>query len=159
MNLFRRAQTLDLLHRHAIPHALWQSVIDELPLLQGLVAVEKARLRELSSLFAHAKNIVGVQGLTITAAMRIAIAAQACLPILRLGPDIALFDGWRDVIVYPDVFRVVRDEIDEFGIVHHGERLLSGESWSKGPLILCWRELERDRNDPQGQNGPARDRP
>ncbi len=66
--------------------------------------------------------------------MRVIIATQACLPILGLG--IATLNGWRDIIIYPDAFRVSRDEMDEFGIVHHDERTLCGEAWSRGPVIL-----------------------
>lgn len=151
MNILKRARIIYLLHRHSIDHRLWESTIKNLPLLQGLTAVEKAHLRELSTLFLHEKNIVGVQGIQITAPMRITIAAQACLPILQLG--IALLDGWRDIIVYPDAFRVNRDETDENGVVHHGDRVLSGESWSAGPVILSWRDIELDKQlTQQGHN-------
>ena len=151
MNIFKRARISYILRRHAIGHSLWESVIKKLPLLQGMDAVEKVRLRELSTLFLHEKNLYGVKELQLTKEMRVIIAAQACLPILGLG--IALLSGWSDVIVYPDVFRVNRDEMDEFGIVHHGERILSGESWSRGPVIVSWQEIERDRQRwKQGHN-------
>ena len=151
MNIFKRARVIYLLHRHAINHELWEAVSKKLALLRGLTAVEKAHLRELSTLFLHEKNIYGVQGLQLTDKMRVMIAAQACLPVLSLG--IALFNGWRDVIVYPDAFRVSRDEMDEFGIVHRGERILSGESWSRGPLILSWQDIESDmQRQQQGHN-------
>ncbi len=151
MNVFKRARILYLLHRHGIDHRLWESVIRNLPSLQGLSAVEKAHLRELSTLFLYEKHIYGVQGLQVTLQMRITIAAQACLPILGLG--ITLLNGWQDVIVYPDAFRVSRDETDEFGFVHHGEHILSGESWSAGPVILSWQDIQLDIQQPrQGHN-------
>lgn len=34
--------------------------------------------------------------------------------------------------------------MDEYGIVHHNKQLLSGEAWSKGPVILSWDDIERD---------------
>lgn len=110
-------------------------------ILQGMTAVEKASLRELSTLFLYEKNIYGVQGFHLTENMRVSIAVQACLPVLGLG--LSLFNGWRDVIVYPEAFQVSRDETDEFGIVHHDQRLLSGEAWSRGPVIFSWQDIEQ----------------
>ena len=141
MNIFKRARTRYILQRYAIKHDLWETVTSELRLLQGMSSVEKAYLRELSTLFLHQKRIIGVD-MHVTEAMRVFIAAQACLPILALGLE--LLTGWTDIIIYPGAFRVSRDEKDEYGIVHHNERVLSGEAWSKGPVILSWDDVERD---------------
>lgn len=151
MNIFKRARVIYILHRHGIKHDLWQTVSDKLRILQGMTAVEMAHLRELVTLFLHEKNIYGVQGWHITEEMRVIIATQACLPILSLG--IGLLSGWSDVIVYPDAFQVSRDERDEFGIVHHEQRLLSGEAWSRGPVIFSWKDIEQDMHRwQQGHN-------
>ena len=142
MNIFKRARIIYILHRHVINHDLWETVLHKLTFLQGMSSVEKAHLRELSTLFLYEKNIYGTQGFHITEEIRVMIAAQACLPILGLG--IELLAGWRDVIIYPDAFQVSRDERDEFGIVHHEQHLLSGESWLRGPVILSWQDIELD---------------
>ncbi len=84
MNFFQRAKIRYILHRYQIPHDLWHGVVAELRLLHRLSAVEKAHLRELSTLFLHQKNLIGVE-LTVTKRMRMMIAAQACLPVLHLG--------------------------------------------------------------------------
>ena len=141
MNIFKRAWIRFILQRYAIKHDLWVSVTEDLWLLQSMSSVEKAHLRELSTLFLHQKRIIGIE-IQITEEMRVIVAAQACLPILALG--IELLAGWSDVIIYPDAFRVSRDETDEYGIVHHNERILSGEAWSRGPVILSWDDVERD---------------
>ena len=73
MNFFKRTRVIYLLHRHAIKHDLWETVSKKLPLLQRMTAVEKAHLRELSTLFLHKKNIFGVQGVHITDEMRVII--------------------------------------------------------------------------------------
>ncbi len=151
MNIFKRAWVIYILRRYAIKHDLWESVSRKLILLQNMSAVEKAHLRELSTLFLHEKNIFSVQGLEMTNEMRVIIAAQACIPILNLGID--LLNGWNDIIVYPDAFRVSRDETDEFGIVHHNERILSGEAWSRGPVIFSWQDIKSDMyQEQQGHN-------
>lgn len=151
MNIVQRARILYILHRHAITQRLWESASAKLDVIRGLSAVERACLRELSTLFLYKKNILGAQGLHVSDEMRVTIAGQACLPVLKLGLD--YYEGWSDLIVYPDVFRVSRNETDEFGIVHHQEHLLSGESWSQGPVILSWHDIEEDmRNPHEGHN-------
>jgi Mlc titration factor MtfA (ptsG expression regulator) len=142
MNFFKRARIRYLLHRYAISHELWSTVTEKLAVLKGMSAVEMAHLRELATLLMHDKRIIGVQGLQLTGAMCLIIAAQACLPALRLG--IGSFAGWSEIIVYPAAFWVSRDEMDSMGIVHHQEHALIGESWSRGPVILSWEDVERD---------------
>ena len=151
MNIFKRAQIRYLLHRHAIPHDLWAEVTKQMIVLQGMTAVEKAHLRELATLFLHEKQFVGVQELQLTDAMCLSIAVLACLPALGLG--IACLSGWTEIIVYPGAFRISRDERDAAGIVHHQEQALIGESWSRGPLIVSWDDVERDMQGKQsGRN-------
>lgn len=141
MNFFKRLYFGFILRRHAIKHHVWASAIGRIPLLRDIGLTENVRLRELSTLLLHQKKITGV-GLMITDEMRVMIAAQACLPVLALGVE--LLNGWTEIVVYPDAFHVSRDEVDENGIVHHNEKLLSGESWSRGPLILSWNDIQRD---------------
>ena len=142
MNIFKRARTIYILHRHAIKRDLWEVVFNKIRILKGLSSVEKAHLRELSTLFLYEKNIHATQGLQLTEEMRLIIAIQACLPVLNLGME--LFNGWHNIMVYPDAFQVCRDERDEFGVVHHDKHLLSGESWLRGPVILSWSDIEQD---------------
>ena len=151
MNIFKRAQIRYLLHRHAIPHKLWAEVTEQLVVLQGMTAVEKAHLRKLATLFLHEKQFVGVQELQLTDAMCLTIAVLACVPALGLG--IACLSGWIEIIVYPGAFRVSRDERDAAGVVHHQEQALIGESWSRGPLIVSWHDIEQDMQGQQsGRN-------
>ena len=151
MNIFKRARIRYILHRHAIAHDLWVEVTEKLASLQGMTAVKKAHLRKLTTLFLHEKEFVGVQGLQLTDAMCLIIAVQACLPALGLG--LGCLSGWIEIIVYPAAFRISRDESDAAGVVHHQEHALIGESWSRGPLILSWDDVERDIHEKQsGRN-------
>jgi MtfA peptidase len=142
MNIFKRARIRYILHRHAIAHGLWVGITDKLEVLQGLTISEKAHLRVLTTLFLHEKHFIGVQGLQLTDTICLIIAAQASLPVLRLGLD--SLTGWTDIIVYPKAFWVSRDNMDSSGVVHHEEHALIGESWSRGPLIVSWEDVERD---------------
>ncbi len=142
MNWFNRLKTYWILHRHGIPDHDWRRVTRQLPLLAPLSASEKARLRVLSTVFIYKKSFEGVHGVEVSLDMKIIIAAQACLEILVLGFD--SFEGWGDIVIYPGAFRVNRDTQDEYGLIHKGENILSGEAWVQGPVILSWEDVERD---------------
>ena len=62
MNIFKRARTRYILHHHAIAHDLWVEVTEKLASLHGMTAVEKAHLRELTTLFLHEKQVLWRSG-------------------------------------------------------------------------------------------------
>ncbi len=130
------------LSHHPIPHEAWKKLMREADIFSGLSAVERAHLRELTTLFLRSKSINGVQGLVVSMEMALAVAAQACLLILKLGLD--YYDGWIEVVIYPGAFRVTKDSADETGLVSHQEQALSGESWLRGPVILSWDDIASD---------------
>lgn len=125
-----------VLRRHAIDDRLWHQTVFGLPFLGELERDDGARLRELTLLFLAEKSFTGAQGLALSDAMRVAIAAQACLPILNLGLD--WYDDWVGVIVYPGDFRVRRRDIDASGVVHEWDDALAGEAMPGGPVVLSW---------------------
>ena len=131
-----------MLQRNRIPQRAWRNVTRRIALLQGLDAVQMAHLRELTTWFLHNKSINGAQGLNVTLTMRIAVAAQACLLILNL--DLDYFDNWVEVILYPGAFLVNHVQTDAIGLVHDEAKLLTGEAWLRGPVILSWEDVERD---------------
>ena len=139
------------LRHHPISFDLWKAVIQKLELLHDLSSVEKARLRELATLFLRRKTITATHGLQITDEMIVVIAAQAALPILNLGLD--YYNGWVEVILYPRAFRVNRDNVDQNGLISSETHILSGESWLRGPVILSWEDVEHHLHAPyQGHN-------
>ncbi|MAT64931.1 MAG: hypothetical protein CMN57_04755 [Gammaproteobacteria bacterium] len=125
-----------VLRRHAIADSLWREVTAALPVLQGLEAGERERLRELTTLFLHDKDFYGARGLEVTPAMALHVAVQACLLILNLELD--PYRDWSTVILYPDTFVAPREETDEAGLVHSSRHELAGESWDGGPVVLSW---------------------
>lgn len=128
-----------ILGHKPIPESIWQSVVDQLPFLQGLTRDEFRQLREWTTIFLHDKKINGVQGLVVTETMRVMIAVQACLLILKLDPE--YYDDWVEVIVYPGRFILDHAYTDETGIVHTRRIVASGESWQAGPVILSWEDV------------------
>jgi Mlc titration factor MtfA (ptsG expression regulator) len=122
-----------VLRKHRIDDALWP----RLPFLPPA-----AKLKDLTLLFLAEKQFTGTHGLEVTDAMRLSIAAQACLPILELGLD--WYSGWTGVVIYPGDFRVRRTEVDEDGVVHEWDDELAGEAMPGGPVVLSWDAAAHD---------------
>lgn len=126
------------LKRRAIPDALWRRTLKRFPFLprEGL---EGEQLRRLSSLFLDAKEFSGAQGLQVTDDMAVAVAAQACLPVLHLG--LAPYRRFVGIVIHPSAVVARREITDEDGVVHHIEETLSGEAIDGGPVMLSWRDV------------------
>ena len=122
------------------PAEAWEQAWDELPLLAGLGADEAQGLRALAALFLRSKTIEAVQGASLEPRDQIAIALQACLPVLYLG--LSWYQGWYAVIVYPEEFVPEREHIDADGVVWVESEVKSGEAWEQGPVILSWADVE-----------------
>lgn len=133
---------LSLLRRRPrrIPDELWTATVAGLPFLAELSPGERAELRALSERFLEEKQFTAAGGLELTPAMCVAIAAQGCLPVLRLG--LSAYSDWVGIVVYPDEFVVPRRFEDESGVVHEYDDVLSGEAWPGGPLIVSWHDAQ-----------------
>ncbi len=146
MKWFEHQRIRHTLHHHPIPHEVWEDLMRKADIFSGLSTEERVHLRELTTLFLHRKALNGVQELVVSTKMAVTVAAQACLLILKL--NLNYFDGWVEVVLYPDAFRVTRDSADETGLISHEEQALSGESWSRGPVILSWNDVAAQLAEP-----------
>ncbi len=126
--------------RQPIPDALWAATVSALPFLDILPPDEQRQLRTLAEDFLAEKEFSAVGGLELSDEICVAIAAQGCLPILKLG--LKAYRDWVGIIVYPDEFVVRRRFEDETGIVHEYDDVLSGEAWEGGPLIVSWHDVK-----------------
>jgi Mlc titration factor MtfA (ptsG expression regulator) len=133
---WRRKRTL---RRSALDEALWQRVTASLPFLAGLTPGEMQRLKDYAVLFLDEKEMHGARGFALSDAVRLSIAAQACVPILNLGID--FYQGWVGIVIYPGEFKVRREETDMNGVVHEYDDELAGEAWPGGPVILSWQDV------------------
>jgi hypothetical protein len=131
-----------VLAKHAIDDALWRRSVRDLPFIGKLGEEETQKLKELVILFLSEKQFSGAHGLHVTDAMRLSIAAQACLPILELGLD--WYRGWTGIVVHPGDFRVRRSEMDEDGVLHEWDDELAGEALPGGPVVLSWDATAHD---------------
>ena len=142
---FSRWRKARILRRARIDEALWQETLERYPFLAGLSAEDGTRLKERVALFLHDKQIHGAGGLMLDDEMKLAIAVQACLVVLNLPPN--WYDGWVEVIVYPDEFVPKTQWEDEYGVVHESHEAHAGEAWLQGPVILSWADVAQARGD------------
>ncbi|MFP7723045.1 zinc-dependent peptidase [Lysobacter sp. A3-1-A15] len=130
----------------SINPAVWRDARDALPWLQPLDHAREARLRNLAARFLHEKTITPIGELQLDPSQRCMLAALCCLPLLEFGE--AGLQGWSQLIVYPEAFRVNRTHVDAAGVMHEWEDELIGEAWQSGPLVLSWADVLADCQDP-----------
>ena len=139
------------LQRRAIPDDLWKRTLVRYPFLQRRDPADGAELRRLTSLFLDRKEFSCAGGLRLTDAMAVAIAAQAALPVLRLG--LQAYDRFVGIVIHPDAVVARRSQQDEDGIVHEYEETLAGEAMEGGPVMLSWPDVRLSgRSAAQGYN-------
>ena len=134
LSAWKRRRTLE---RHAISDELWHEACQQLPLLEGISAEEDQHLRELSALFLQAKTLTALPGVELNDQGRVRLAAQAQLPLLHLG-ELNWYQGFHEIILYPDDFRSPQRHRDPSGVEHEWDGEHSGEAWQQGPVILAW---------------------
>ena len=123
----------------AIPDALWHTTLGRYPFLAQLSGAEQAHLRALSCRFLTQKEFHGAQGMVITDEIAVTIAAQACLPVLRLG--LGWYDDFVGIVVHPGQMLARRERTDEIGVVHRYSEVLAGEAMERGPVTLSWQDV------------------
>ncbi|MFY0573902.1 M90 family metallopeptidase [Cystobacter fuscus] len=102
----------------------------------------RQRFLELLKLFAWEKEFIGAGGFTITDEVRVVVSATAVRLVLYL--DFSYYDRLREVIVYPDAFRIP----DRTGVV-------LGEAKNWGSVILSWRSVLAGLRDPHDGHSTA----
>lgn len=139
------------LRRRPLPEAWRSSLEREWPLVTRLPPALRRALEGELQVFLEEKRFVGCNGLEPTESMRLIIAAQASLLVLGRGGE--PYPGLGSVLVYPSTFVAPHEVHDEAGVRHLGERVLDGESWGDGKVILAWEEVAAGaRGDADGVN-------
>lgn len=96
-------------------------------------------------------EFIGCNGLVVREQMRLVVAAQACIPALRL--EAGVFDALHGVMLYPDEFWVEESSIDEgTGVVTEGGQALAGQTLDTDRIVLSWRDVEEAAHRDDGYN-------
>ncbi|KAA8695410.1 Inner membrane protein [Pseudomonas caricapapayae] len=131
---WRRQRTLA---RHPVADELWRKVRERLPILDGLSSGQHAHLRDACVLFLNDKHLSALPGVDLDDEQRLFLAAQAQLPLLALG-ELNWYQGFHEIVLYPDDFVSPQRHRDASGVEHEWEGEHSGEAWLQGPVILAW---------------------
>lgn len=127
--------------------AAWRRLLRRrVPLVARLPARQQLKLKALMQVFLAEKPILGCRGLRVTDEVRVTIAALACLPLL--GAARGVYPELRQVLVYPGAFVVDRPVTEAGGVLSDQRRVLAGESWSQGQVLLAWDEVARGAATP-----------
>lgn len=148
---WQRSREEAALRRRPIPDDLWKRTLVRFPFLRWRTQEEQAELRRLTRLFLDRKEFTAAGGLRLTNAVVVSIAAQAVLPVLKLG--LARYDGFVGIVVHPDQVVARRQVQDDDGLVHEYDETLAGEAVQGGPVMLSWRDVrEAGRPGSTGYN-------
>ncbi|MBK6982259.1 MAG: zinc-dependent peptidase [Betaproteobacteria bacterium] len=133
------ARRRERIRRRPFP-AAWRAILRErVPVSRRLPADLQRQLKERILVFLAEKRFTGCDGLEITDEMRVIIAARACLLLLNRRDH--YYPRLAQVLVYPGPFIVNRERRNGIGLVQDESRVLSGESWAHGQVILSWPDV------------------
>ncbi len=147
--LYRR-WTLGRALARPLPPASQAALERSLPFYRHVSPELQRQLQRMVVQFLHQKKFIGCAGLAVSDAMRVTIAAQACL--LLLNKPSKVYRALHTILVYPGAFIAGRDEVGPGGVVTPARRQMLGESWSDGRIVLSWDDVERGTLDWQGGN-------
>lgn len=127
-----------------------RTVLKDVPLVAALDDAERTELEGMIRIFLSEKNFEGCGGLELTDAIRVTIAAQACLLLLHRETD--FYPDVDSILVYPSAYLAPTRE-SAGGVVVESEQARLGESWTRGVVVLAWDHVRLDATQPaRGQN-------
>ncbi len=109
-------------------------IAEQVPLTRKLPADLRGKLEGKINAFLEQVAFIGCNGLEVTEQMRLSIAAQACLLIVNSD---AWYRNLTTILVYPGAFKSRQTEHSGY-VVTEREIVRTGESWSRGPVVLSW---------------------
>lgn len=120
--------------------APWREILRRrMPAFSRLPADVQLQLKKHAQVLLAEKPFVGCAGLQLSDEMRVLVAVQASL--LLLNRRAGYFPNLRQVLIYPGAFVVDRAAADADGLVRDERRVLAGESWQHGQVILSWDDV------------------
>ena len=123
----------------------WEEILRKnVALYQHLPQNLKEELHRDINVFLHEKNFEGCGGLQITDAIRITIAAQACLLLLKRKST--FYPKLSSILVYPGAYVAKQTSfIGDIPVQMDSARL--GESWTNGAVVLAWDHVKQESMD------------
>ncbi|MCS5628476.1 MAG: zinc-dependent peptidase [Planctomycetes bacterium] len=114
--------------------------------LRSLSSKDRRELEGLIQVFLDEKSFTGCAGLEVTEQMRLVIAAEACILLLRREVD-QVYPALRSVLIYPSAYVARAPRVANGGVVIEGRQVRLGESWDRGTLVLSWDDVQQGGAD------------
>lgn len=121
----------------------WRQILRQnVPYFYLMPADLQLQLKQHILVFLAEKQFEGFEGIVVDDEIKVTIAAQACLLLLNRKTD--YYPKLKSIYIYPAAF-ITRHELkDSAGILLSNARVLSGESWELGKVILSWKDSKKD---------------
>lgn len=113
---------------------------------------DQAKLIQLTQVFIAEKNWEGCGGLELTDEIKVTIAAQACLMILKIPHN--YYENVDSILVYPSTVMSPERELGVFEIAQEPRGKATpiiGEAHLGGPIILSWDSVKWMSLDPDSE--------
>jgi Mlc titration factor MtfA (ptsG expression regulator) len=124
----------------------WSAIIEKnVPIHARLSEVDRGELRALIQIFLAEKIFEGCGGLEITDEIKVTIAAQACLLLIRRETE--LYPKLITILVYPTAYVSNTPQPDQHGLVTEGPQGRLGEAWTSGVVVLSWDDVKSGAAD------------
>ena len=124
-------------------------VAQQVPLTRKLPSELRGKLEGKINAFLNQVEFLGCNGLEVTEEMQLSIAAQACLLVVNSD---TWYDHLTTILIYPGAFRSRQTEHSGY-VVTERETVRTGESWSRGPVVLSWEHTRQGAiDDRDGHN-------
>jgi hypothetical protein len=124
----------------------WLAIVERNVLYYRILAPEdRLELQGLIQVFLAEKHFEGCEALKITDEIRLTIAAQACILLLRRKTD--FYPSLLSILVYPNAYVAPIRRREPGGIFSEGVQALAGQTWDKGSLVLSWDDVLRGASD------------
>jgi Mlc titration factor MtfA (ptsG expression regulator) len=113
-----------------------QLVETHCPFYFWLPPADRHELEGIIQVLLAEKNFEGCGGLVLTDKIKLAVASQAGLLLLRRRTD--YYDRLKSILVYPTSYTVSRENHLGSGVMEERAEVRAGESWGLGVVILSW---------------------
>jgi MtfA peptidase len=124
-------------------------VAQQVPLTRKLPSELHGKLEGKINAFLNQIKFIGCNGLEVTEEMQLSIAAQACLLVVNSD---TWYENLTTILIYPSAFKSRQTEHNGY-VVTERETVRTGESWSRGPVVLSWAHTKQGAiNDEDGHN-------
>ncbi|WP_283425083.1 zinc-dependent peptidase [Shimia sagamensis] len=124
-------------------------VEEQVPITAKLPMDLRTKLEGKINRFLDQVEFDGCNRLEITEEMKVSIAAQACLLVVNTE---IWYDHLTTILVYPGAFKSRQTQHNGYVVIER-EIVRTGESWSRGPVILSWSHSQQGAaNDTDGHN-------